>query len=178
MKNFFKKLFNISNNNSETNDLEELKDGIGTNDLEELKDEIIEEFGPKNGLVETYVDFEELDFEIVKMKCSVNYKDGEMDGLYTMTDPEGNIRLKMNYVMGVKEGFVEEFHKNGNLRSRTEFKNDKEDGIDELYDQQGDGRLVIRSNFVNGLEDGLCEYIDEEGKVYKTITFKNGEEID
>ena len=34
MKKFFKKLFNISNNNSETID------------LEELKDEIIEEFGP------------------------------------------------------------------------------------------------------------------------------------
>ena len=79
--------------------------------------------------------------------------------------------------MGVKDGLVEEFHKNGNLRSRTEYKNGKEDGIDELYDDQGNGRLVIRSNFVNGLEDGLCEYIDDEGQVYKTITFKNGEEI-
>ena len=160
-----KNFFSISNDNSETTD------------IEELKDEIIEEFGPKNGLVETYVDFEE-DNEIVKMKCSVNYKDDEFDGLYTMTDPEGNIRLKMNYVMGVKEGLQEEFHKNGNLRSRTEFKNGKENGIDELYDDYGSGRLVVRSNFVNGLEDGLCEYLDEEGKVFKTVTFKNGEEID
>ena len=164
MKNFLKKLFNVSINDSDSHN------------LDELKDEIIEEFGPKNGRVETYVDYEE-DYETIKMKCSVNYKDGEMNGLYTMTDPEGNIRLKINYVMGVKEGLVEEFHKNGNLRSRTEYKNGKEDGIDELYDDQGNGRLVIRSNFVNGLEDGLCEYIDDEGQVYKTITFKNGEEI-
>tara|TARA_B100001093_G_C26633084_1_gene929762 strand:+ start:413 stop:946 length:534 start_codon:yes stop_codon:yes gene_type:complete len=177
MKNFFKKLFNISNSNSETNDLEELKDGIGTNDLEEIKEEVKEESGPKNGLVETYVDYEE-DGEKVKMKCSVNYKDGETDGLYTMTDPDGGIRLKMNYVMGVKEGLVEQFHKNGNLLNRQEFKDDMENGIDEMYDDQGNGRLVTRSNFVNGLEDGLCEYIDEEGKVFLTITFKNGEEID
>ena len=104
-----KKLFSISNDNSETTD------------IEELKDETIEEFGPKNGLVETYVDFEE-DNEIVKMKCSVNYKDGELDGLYTMTYPEGNIRLKMNYVMGVKEGLQEEFHKNGNLKVEQNLK--------------------------------------------------------
>ena len=78
----------------------------------------------------------------------------------------------MNYVMGVKEGLVEQFHKNGNLLNRQEFKDDIENGIDEMYDDQGNGRLVIRSNFVNGLEDGLCEYIDEEGKVFKTITFK------
>ncbi len=160
MKKFLSKLFNLSNN-----------------DLQESSREIEEEIETKNGLVETYVDYQE-GGEIVKMKCSVNYKDGEMDGLYTMTDPDGGIRLKINYVMGVKEGLVENFHKNGNLLSRTEFKDDLENGVDEMYDQGGNGVLVVRSSYVNGLEDGLCEYLDEEGKVLTTTTFKNGEEID
>ena len=42
-----KNFFSISNDNSETTD------------IEELKDEIIEEFGPKNRLVETYMDLKE-----------------------------------------------------------------------------------------------------------------------
>lgn len=145
-----------------------------------IHDPIVEEATPavplKDGMHESKVPFSD-DDEIVMMDARVNIKNGKFDGEYTLTDVDGRVRLNMHYKDGEKIGIHEHFAANGELLSRTEYLNDVEHGIEELYDDAGTGRLVVRGQKVNGQDHGDFEYLDEDGSVFMTITYENGEEV-
>ena len=52
----------------------------------------------------------------------------------------------------------------------------KIEGLYESYYK--DGQLECREHYLNGKPHGLFKYFDEEGNLTKTVTWKNGKEID
>ena len=73
-------------------------------------------------------------------------------------------------------GIVEEFHSNGQLQYRRNYKDGKEDGLWEwFYDN---GQLWFTGNFIDGKPVGLWEYFDEDGNLTSTQTYRNGELVE
>ena len=69
-------------------------------------------------------------------------------------------------------GIVEEFHKNGRLRDRGNYKDGKRDGPFEGFYE--DGQLFVRGNYKDGELDGLVEEFYENGQVFIKRNYKNG----
>ena len=70
----------------------------------------------------------------------------------------------------------EEFHSNGQLKSRVNYqpKSDggKRHGLVETYEDNG--VLTLKENYKDGKRDGLLELFDEEGELTKSETWDNG----
>jgi len=66
----------------------------------------------------------------------------------------------------IKDGLLEEFHDNGQLVSRSNYKNGKQDGPWEDYYKNG--QLQVRENYKNGKRDGPVKYFDEGDNLTKT----------
>ena len=75
----------------------------------------------------------------------------------------------------IKDGLVEEFYDNGQLRSRKNYKNGKIDGLFESFHENG--QLKERGNIKDLEQDGLWEYFDDGGNLTKTEEYKGGELI-
>ena len=87
----------------------------------------------------------------------------------------GQLSSKGNYKDGKRDGLVEGFHENGQLRYRRNFKDGELDGLFEWFHKNG--QLRFRGNYKNGKREGLWESFDEEGNLTKTKEYKNGELI-
>jgi len=72
-------------------------------------------------------------------------------------------------------GIVDTFWNNGQLQTRTKFKDGKEDGLMEWF--HVNGRLWWRGNYKDGKQDGLWEFFDEYGNLTSTQTWENGEVV-
>ena len=66
------------------------------------------------------------------------------------------------------------YHENGQLKSRENYKDGKEDGLYERF--YGNGQLDLRENYKNGKKDGLYESYYENGKLYSRGIYKDGKE--
>ena len=84
----------------------------------------------------------------------------------------------------IKDGVVETFYENGQLRNRKNYKNGKLDGLYEYYYKNG--RLEQRGKYSNGKKDGLWKsfYFTSNnnplvlhGPVKYRGNYKNGELI-
>ena len=64
------------------------------------------------------------------------------------------------------------FHENGQLKARTNYKNDLLEGLYELFYENG--QLGIRANYKNGLKEGLYELFYENGQLKEKSNWKNG----
>ena len=88
-----------------------------------------------------------------------------------ITKKFANGQLKYRKTHKDNNRYLEEFwFENGYLKERSEWKNDKRDGIHEKFNESG--TLKIRENYHNNKLDGVCEvYIGNEcGYLY----FENG----
>ena len=75
----------------------------------------------------------------------------------------------------IKDGLVETFYKNDQLRNRGNYKNGKEHGLWEMFYENG--QLMVRTNYKNG-KRGLVENFYKNGQLrnrknYKIGTFKD-----
>ena len=136
--------------------------------------------GKQHGLWECY-------HENGQLRSKGNYKDGERDGLmeeyaengqlvefivnpYTKSKTlklEDLIRRKDNlfYVKYARvpfTGVVEDFHDNGELWTKGNFRNGKKHGLWETTYYEN-GQLRFKENYKNGKLDGLVEEYDENG---------------
>lgn len=96
-----------------------------------------------------------------------------------------------------KQGYWVDYHENGNLRSKGNYKNNKENGVWEYYDDKGllrskgnyvngnpigvweeyyeNSKLYSRGKFINKyIEDGIWEYYHPNGKLWSKGNYKNG----
>ena len=70
-------------------------------------------------------------------------------------------------------GIVEMFHPNGQSKVRGNFIDGKSDGLWKYFYENG--QLNMRGNYRDGKQDGLQEYFDEDGNLISTETWENGE---
>ena len=73
-------------------------------------------------------------------------------------------------------GSVEYYYENGQLESRGNLKDGKEDGLWEYYYENGE--LEDRGNYKDGKEDGLWEKYYENGELENRENYKDGEIVE
>ena len=120
------------------------------------------------------------------LKEKGNYKNGNLDGDWQDYYENGQARTKGNYIEGIpfglwehfteeglssskttynkkgsEEGYFENYHMNGKIRSRGFYKNQQYDGLWELFYQNG--QISQRGNFKDGEKVGQWEYFHESG---------------
>jgi len=73
-------------------------------------------------------------------------------------------------------GLWEYFDENGQLMSRTNWKDGEEDGPYETFHENS--QLKYRGNHIDGRSDGLFEYFDEDGNLTGAEMWRNGELVE
>ena len=79
-------------------------------------------------------------------------------------DEQTVIRNGTVYLINSKKPFTGttvQFHENGQLRYKVNYKNGGLDGLQEWY--YNNGRLNYRRNYKDGIKDGLFETYDKNG---------------
>ena len=71
---------------------------------------------------------------------------------------------------------VVEYHENGQLTFKSNYKDGIEDGLQETY--HDNGQLMTSGNYKDGKEDGLSAVYDDNGQLLFKHCFKNGERTD
>ena len=107
-----------------------------------------------------------------------NYVDDKLHGVklcynkHEGNEIKNNLKIKYNYVNGIKCGEYFEYHENGSIRGICNYLDDKLNGLCKNYDQNGTIRLLY--NYVNGLKCG--EYINyyNDGKIKFKCNYVNG----
>jgi cytochrome c biogenesis protein CcmG/thiol:disulfide interchange protein DsbE len=84
----------------------------------------------------------------------------------------GQLRDKSNFKDGVLDGLNEYFHENGQLLFRANYRDGKPDGLHESF--HGNGQLRDKSNFKDGVLDGLRESFHGNGQLKETGNFQDG----
>ena len=89
----------------------------------------------------------------------------------------GQLEMRGNYKDGKDDGLWESYYESGQLEMRGNYKDGEPDGLREFH--YDNGQLESRGNvkdggFGFGQEDGLWEYFDEEGNLTETQEWKDG----
>ena len=90
----------------------------------------------------------------------------------------GELKSRTNYQPksdgGKEHGLTEIYHENGQLHSKVNWKDGvRVDGLFETYDQNG--QLESKGNYKDGKLDGLWEYFRENGQLVSKSNHKDGE---
>jgi antitoxin component YwqK of YwqJK toxin-antitoxin module len=75
-------------------------------------------------------------------------------------------------VNGKKEGLWEEYHSNGKLECRRNYKEDRLHGLYEEYNSNGG--LFYRCYYKDGKSVGLCQYFYKNGNIERQFFRKDG----
>jgi hypothetical protein len=88
----------------------------------------------------------------------------------------GQLKQRVTYKGGIRNGLMESFDENGQLQLRGNYKDGKLDGSYETF--HDNGQLEQRGIYKNGKMDGLREYFDKDGNLTETEVWKDGELIE
>ena len=102
-----------------------------------------------------------------------SYRDGLRDGV-RKTSTNGNVVSKTIYKDGEKDGLDEMFKEDGQLIWRKNYKDGEQHGLEEVYYKNG--QLISKVNFISGNKDGLEESYQENGYLVSRVNFKGGKE--
>jgi hypothetical protein len=69
-------------------------------------------------------------------------------------------------------GIAVTFHENGQIKSKTTYKDGKREGLIEWFWENG--QLGQTGNLKNGKKEGLFEMFDHNGRLVFTSNYKNG----
>lgn len=78
---------------------------------------------------------------------------------------------RTTFKKGIKNGFYESFHLNGQLKVKENFKDGYRDGLLEEYGENG--QLIRRNNYKNGNFHGVQERFSESGVLEELKNYKN-----
>jgi antitoxin component YwqK of YwqJK toxin-antitoxin module len=91
-----------------------------------------------------------------------NYWSGQLKNkTYTKNDSLGN---------WIYNGVSESYYKNGQLKSKGNFKDDQQDGLWRCY--YDGGQLKSKVNYKDGKEDGLSDYYNKNGQLKQKANSK------
>ena len=92
-----------------------------------------------------------------------NYWSGQLKNkTYTKIDTLGN---------WIYHGVSESYYKNGQLKSKGNFKDNKQDGLWKWY--YDDGQLKSKVNYKDGKEDGLSDFYYKNGQLKQKANSKD-----
>jgi len=94
-----------------------------------------------------------------KPRAEISYKEGKQHGLSKSFDREGKLILELPYAEGKREGLSKKYFAGGKqLYQTTEYKNDKLDGIQTRYRENG--KVMSEARYENDYPClGLKEYL-------------------
>ena len=84
----------------------------------------------------------------------------------------GQLRSKQNFKNGKEEGEFIGYHKNGQLWYKGNYKNGKEEGDHVEYHENG--QLWAKGNYKNGKKEGEHVVYYENGQIEEKCNYKNG----
>lgn len=108
--------------------------------------------------------------KVVCLKVNVNEK-GEREGLWEQYYKNGQLREKGNYKNDKLEGWGEWYYENGQLAEKTNYKKDKREGLWEWYYENG--QLSEKTNYKNDKLEGWVEWYYENGQLKEKRNYKN-----
>ena len=85
----------------------------------------------------------------------------------------GQLRSRTNYKDGKKEGFYKSFHNNDELKAKGNYKSGKADGLWELFYENG--QLRSGGRFIDGKRQGWWSSFNEDGTARRGKFYKYGE---
>ncbi len=97
-------------------------------------------------------------------------------GSFVNYHENGQLKVRRNFKDGKRDGLSEDFYENGQLNSKENYKEGELNGLREYYNEKG--QLKFIQNWKDGKPDSLWEYFDEEGNLTETEEYKNGELIE
>lgn len=127
-----------------------------------------------------------------------NYKNNKLNGISTTWDENDGYKLsEETYLNDTLNGLYREFHPNGEVKTKGNYKSGKYEGKWEYFDELGlpvgeglfkngagvlkgwypDGKTIREVHYLDNLKDGSETFWDESGKLEKIIYYKNGKVI-
>jgi antitoxin component YwqK of YwqJK toxin-antitoxin module len=101
-----------------------------------------------------------------------NYKDGKLDGKYTLYYYNGEIKSEKNFKDGKKDGKWTLYHENGQRRSEENYIDGRGDGKYTYYYENG--QIRGEENYKDGKWDGKWTYYYENGQIKEEGNLKKG----
>ncbi|MDC1474913.1 toxin-antitoxin system YwqK family antitoxin [Gammaproteobacteria bacterium] len=101
-----------------------------------------------------------------------SYRDGLWNGV-RKTSTNGNVVSKTIYKDGEKDGLDEMFKEDGQLNWRKNYKDGEQHGLEEVYYKNG--QLNWRSNYKDGEQHGLEEVYYKNGQLISKVNFISGD---
>jgi len=84
----------------------------------------------------------------------------------------GQLKEKMTFKEGKKDGVSESYYENGKLKTKLTYKEGKQDGVSELYYKNG--QLEYMFTYKEGKKDGVSELYYENGQLEYRWNHKDG----
>ena len=96
---------------------------------------------------------------------------------YNMTPINGVVYCEYGdmgkYMNGLKEGIHFQWAENGNLWTKCNFTNGKEDGLHQWWFKEG-GEIMIEASYSNGKANGIHRWWAENGQLMMEESYKLG----
>ena len=111
----------------------------------------------------------------LEYRDSIAYAVGEdkvFNGTYLTKHSNGNQRLHIDYVDGLKNGLSNSWHYNGKKKSKVVYQNNKKEGVETRWHYEG--QKAEETNYVLGIKNGLSTEWHENGQKYRETNFVNG----
>lgn len=126
--------------------------------------------GERDGVTEQFYN------DTGKLRVSVNYKNGVLEGEFKAYYPNGNLQGEVNYVNGEMNGDFKEYHENKKIRLSGSYKNSLQEGEWKFYLEDGTLESII--NYKDGELHGLKEDYYKNGNPQLKAKMKNGQTIE
>ncbi len=116
-------------------------------------------------------------YESGRIKSSVNYKEGKIEGetFFYYDDENKTIRAEAFFEEDQLTGNYFEFYENGAQKAKLQYSKGVAD--DEAWFYYPNGKLKIEGNYKNGLKHGKWVYFNEKGKAIGKEKWKKGEKV-
>ncbi len=101
------------------------------------------------------------------------FKDNKPIGKFNRYDIYGNIEAELYYPADTNKTYISYFHKNGNIKTKGIFTNQKKDSIWNFY--TNDGHLINKVNYKNDEKNGIETKFYKNGKILEKTIWNNGE---
>jgi len=119
----------------------------------------------KNGYYKEYYDSDVL-------KVESNYIDNQLNGIWKLFYPTGELEWQVAYKEGYKEGSYKQFYKNDILKVEGFTKKNKKEGIEKRYLE--DGSLEWEGAYKNDVFNKTWNHFDASGNKIESIKYKKG----
>lgn len=105
------------------------------------------------------------------------YVNGLKEGIHYQWDDNGNLWTKGNFTNGKEDGFHQWwFTEGGQKMTEGTYSNGKENGIHRWWDENG--QLILEESYKLGKKDGLWRTFHENGVLYCKIFYSDDVIID